>query len=287
MAADVEHRVQASGGVTRDEERHAGVVVGEKFSRFGQLALASDHERRTPQEVAQVGLVLRRGRMARHSAHRKYRSMRVMHRRAPVLVRSLLAALLRAPLLALALVVGTSEAHAEEPRARLARAPVPLDAIAAIVDDVVVFRSELDAQVRHLEQKLSHDPIQRRVEIVTLEKELLSRGIDAILIARDCKRLHLEATDAEVSAGIDSVAQANKLTRKLLDGEIAKAGYSAVDYQEEIRRQVLEQKWLVSRVAGKIDRKKVTDPAAIQAFLEKQREVFLVDLRKHAYIELR
>lgn len=208
--------------------------------------------------------------------------MRVMHRRAAVLVRALLPILL----LALGGLAGAREAHAEEPRARLARAPVPLDAIAAIVDDVIVFRSELDAQVRHLEQKLSHDPIQRRAEIATLEKELLSRGIDAILIARDCRRLHLDATDAEVSAGIDSVAQANNLTRKALEGEIAKAGYSSVDYQEEIRRQILEQKWLVSRVAGKIDRKKA-DPAAIQAFLEKQRELFLVDLRKHAYIELR
>jgi hypothetical protein len=283
MTADVEHRVQASGGVARDEERHAGVVVGEELSRSGQLALASDHQRRSPQEVAQVGFVLRRGRMARHSAHRKYRSMRVMHRRAPVLVASVLPAVL----LALAVAVGTSEARAEEPRARLARAPVPLDGIAAIVDDVIVFRSELDAQVRHLEQKLSHNPIQRRAEIATLEKELLSRGIDAILIAQDCRRLHLEATDTEVSAGIESVAQANNLTRKQLDGEIAKAGYSSVDYQEEIRRQILEQKWLVSRVAGKIDRKKATDPAAIQAFLEKQRELFLVDLRKHAYIELR
>jgi hypothetical protein len=213
--------------------------------------------------------------------------MRVMHRRAAVLVSGVPPTVLIALLLALAPVVGAREARAEEPRARLARAPVPLDGIAAIVDDVIVFRSELDVQVRHLEQKLSHDPVQRRAEIATLEKELLSRGIDAILIARDCKRLHLEATDAEVSAGIDSVAQANNLTRKLLEAEIAKAGYSSVDYQEEIRRQVLEQKWLVSRVAGKIDRKKATDPAALQAILEKQRELFLVDLRKHAYIELR
>ena len=120
-----------------------------------------------------------------------------------------------------------------------------------------------------------------------MQKELLARAVDAILIDRDCKRLHLEATDAEVSAGIDTVAQANNFTRKHLEAEVAKAGYSPLDYQEEIRRQILEQKWLIARATGKIDRKKAPDAASFQALLEKQRELLLVDLRSRAYIELR
>jgi parvulin-like peptidyl-prolyl isomerase len=202
--------------------------------------------------------------------------MQAMHRSVVVLV-------------AAALVAhgGGSIAGAEEPRTRLARAPVPLDGIAAIVDDVFVFRSEIDAQARRFESKLSHDPVQRRAELAMMQKELLARAIDAILIERDCKRLHLEATDAEVSAGIESVAQANGFTRKQLESEVAKAGYSQVDYQEEIRRQILEQRWLMTHAAGKIDRKKNPDAASFQAAIEKQREALLVDLRSHAFIELR
>jgi hypothetical protein len=150
-----------------------------------------------------------------------------------------------------------------------------------------VFRSEIDAQARRFEAKLSHDPIQRRAELAAMEKELVGRAIDALLIERDCKRLHLEATDAEVSAGVDSVAQANNFTRKHLEAEVAKAGFSSLDYQEEIRRQILDGKWLMARAAGKIDRKKAPDAASFQALLEKQREVLLVDLRSRAYIELR
>ncbi|MEA2746770.1 MAG: peptidyl-prolyl cis-trans isomerase SurA [Myxococcales bacterium] len=202
--------------------------------------------------------------------------MQAMHRSVVVLV-------------AAALVAhgGGSIAGAEEPRTRLARAPVPLDGIAAIVDDVFVFRSEIDAQARRFESKLSHDPVQRRAELAMMQKELLARAIDAILIERDCKHLHLEATDAEVSAGIESVAQANGFTRKQLESEVAKAGYSQADYQEEIRRQILEQRWLMARAAGKIDRKKNPDAASFQAAIEKQREALLVDLRSHAFIELR
>jgi len=176
---------------------------------------------------------------------------------------------------------------AEEPRARVARAPVPLDGIAAIVDDEIVFRSDLDAQVRHFESKLSRDPVQRRAELAAMEKELLARAVDTILIARDCKRLQLEATDAEVSAGIESVAKANNFTRKRLETEIKNAGFTTLEYQEEIRRQILEQRWLMARAAGKIDRKKTPDAASFQAELEKQREVLLVDLRSRAYIEVR
>jgi parvulin-like peptidyl-prolyl isomerase len=205
--------------------------------------------------------------------------MRAMHR--PVVAFAV------ASVVALAALGRGSIAAAEEPRARLARAPVPLDGIAAIVDDVVVFRSDIDAQTRHFEPKLSHDPVQRRAELAVMQKELLARAIDVILIERDCKRLHIEATDAEVSAGIDSVAQANNFTRKHLESEVAKAGYSQVDYQEEIRRQILEQRWLLARAAGKIDRKKAGDAAAFQAALDKQRELLLLDLRGRAYIELR
>ena len=193
-------------------------------------------------------------------------------------------------LLAPAILVSTSlssSVGAEEPRAHEARAPVPLDGIAAIVDDEIIFRSDLDTQVRHFEQKLSHDPVQRRAELAAMEKEVLARAIDTILIARDCKRLRLEATDAEVAAGIESVAKANNFTRKRLETELANAGFTTLEYQEEIRRQILEQKWLMTRASGKIDRKKAPDAASFQAALEKQREALLVDLRRRAYIEVR
>ncbi len=198
-----------------------------------------------------------------------------------------LVVLLAGGLVSLASLAAGTTAGAEEPRARLARAPVPLDGIAAIVDEVFVFRSEINEKARHFEAQLSHDPIERRAQRAAMEKELVAHAIDAILIDRDCRRLHLEATDAEVSAAIDSVAQANKLTRKRLDEEIAKAGYSSAEYHDEIRHQLLEQRWLLARASGAIDRKKATDPVALQAMLQEKRTALVFALRSTAYIELR
>jgi parvulin-like peptidyl-prolyl isomerase len=180
-----------------------------------------------------------------------------------------------------------SEARAEEPRARVARAPVPLDGIAAVVDDTTIFRSEVIARARHFEDKLSKDPVKRRTELVDLQKQVLGRLIDEVLIAKDAVRLHLEVTGAEVAAGITSVAQSNNLDRKRLEAEVVKAGFTFPEYQEEIRRQILEQKWLMTRAAGKIERSKNPDPATFQAAIDKQRELLIGELRSHTFVEIR
>jgi parvulin-like peptidyl-prolyl isomerase len=171
--------------------------------------------------------------------------------------------------------------------ARTARAPIPLDGIAALVDDVTIFRSDVAARVRHFEAKLSKDPVKRRIELAEASRTLLSRMIDEVLINKDAARLHVEASDADVTAAIGAVAQQNNMDRKTLDAEVAKAGFSALEYRDELRRQIIEQKWLMVRAGGKIDRKKAPDAASFQAALEKEREALLVDLRSHAFIEVR
>lgn len=188
----------------------------------------------------------------------------------------------------LAASLAPSVARADEaPRARVARAPVPLDGVAAVVEDVFIFRSEIAHRTKHFEAKLSRDPVKRRAELVELEKQILARLIDEVLMTRDAAKLHLEVTDAEVNAGIASVAESNKVSRKELEVEVLKVGYTLAEYQEEIRRQIIEQKWLLTRATGKIDRKKTPDASTFQAALEQQREQLLLELRSRAYIEVR
>jgi parvulin-like peptidyl-prolyl isomerase len=198
---------------------------------------------------------------------------------------------LRVALLASGLAVAATShgdlARAEEPRARVARAPVPLDGVVAIVDDVTIFRSDVATRIRRLESTLSKDPRERRREIAELEKGMVARLVDETLIRKDAAKLYLLVTDAEVSAAIGTVAAANKMDRQQLDVEVAKAGYSPTEYQDEVRRQILEQKWLVARAMRLIDRKKAADSAALEAAFEKQRKILLLELREHAYVEIR
>lgn len=192
-----------------------------------------------------------------------------------------------ASVLAIATVWPDASARADEPPPRIARAPVPLDGVAAIVDDVTIFRSDIVSRLRHFEGKLSRDPRERRVQLAELSKEILTRIINETLVMKDAARLDIEVTDAEVSAGIATVAAQDNMDRKKLEKEVAKAGYTTLEYQEEIRRQILEQKWLVQRAVGKIDRKKAGDTAGFLAAFEKQKELMLSELRGRAYIEVR
>jgi parvulin-like peptidyl-prolyl isomerase len=179
------------------------------------------------------------------------------------------------------------DARAEEPRARVARAPVPLDGVAAIVDDVVIFRSDIAQRAKHFDQQLSKNPVERRAELVALQKQLLSRAIDEILIAKEAAKLHIVASDEDVAAALGSVAAANKMDRSKLEAEVVKQGFTLVEYREELRRQIVEQRWLVSQAGAKIDRKLANDAAALQAAFDKQRDVLLVDLRSRTFIEIK
>jgi parvulin-like peptidyl-prolyl isomerase len=169
-----------------------------------------------------------------------------------------------------ALTAMALQARAEEPVA--ARAPVPLD---------------VAERVRHFEAQLPKDPLKRRAELGELSRVMVKRLVEEVLIAKDAKRLHVEVSDAEVDAGIVAIAAQNKVTRAELDAEVAKAGFTRASYVEEVRRQVLEQKWLVLRAVDKLDRKKAGDAAAFQALIEKQRELLLADLRRRTFVDIR
>lgn len=187
----------------------------------------------------------------------------------------------------ISLSISPNSARAEEPRARAARAPVPLDGVAAIVENVTIFRSDIAARVRLLEQRLSKDPIQRRAEMLALSKEILSRLIDEELVKKDAARLQIEASDSDVADGIAAVAQNNGMDKKTLELEITKLGYTMGQYRDEIRRQIVEQRWIMMRAGGKIDRKKTPDAASFQAAFEKVREGLVIELRSRAFIEIR
>ncbi|MDB4945156.1 MAG: molecular chaperone SurA [Labilithrix sp.] len=165
--------------------------------------------------------------------------------------------------------------------------PVLLDGVVAVVEDVTFFRSDVAQRLRHIESKLSKDATERRAQQKELSRQIVRKLIEEVLISKDCARMRLEVGDAEVAQGIATVARTNKLDPKQLEAEVVSAGYSPEEYREEIRHEILEQKWLLVRSAGKVDRAKLTDPAALDAAFEKQRELLLNELRAHAYIEVR
>ena len=166
-------------------------------------------------------------------------------------------------------------------------APIPLDGVVAIVDDVVFFRSDVITRLKRLDAKLSKDPAQRLEQQSALVKEVTARLIDEVLVMKDAAKLHIEVSDADVDRAVDMVAQQNKVDRKTLEAEVKDSGYTIPEYREDLRKQILEEKWLVIRAASKIDRTKLSNPADLEVAFEKQRKILIGELRTHAFIEVR
>lgn len=181
----------------------------------------------------------------------------------------------------------TFNARADDVRPRGPVPPAPIDGIAAIVDDVTIYRSDVAARIKRLESTLSRDPSERRKQLSELARGMVGRLVDETLITKDAAALKLEVESSEVVDAIDTVAATNKIDRKQLAADVALAGYSPAEYKEEIRRQLLEQKWLVWRAMNKIDRRRFSDPAALKEAVERQRRLLLSELRSRAYIEIR
>jgi peptidyl-prolyl cis-trans isomerase SurA len=154
---------------------------------------------------------------------------------------------------------------------------VLLDGIAGIVDDEIILRSQVWARARKFKKSL--DRAGTPVPQATLEAKILDRLIDDILVSREARLLKLTVDAPEVEGALDLIAQQNKITKpKLLEAVVAE-GLTQDEYKEEIRRQILEGKWLRVRMQGRIS----TDEAA----LAKERDRLLDEMRKAAFVEVR
>ena len=126
------------------------------------------------------------------------------------------------PLFALvvASLLATSRAHA---------APVLLDRLVALVDGEPIFRSEVLARIA----EGTHPP-----------KETLERMIDERVIEKEAKRLRIEVYKTEIDAALYLLADKYTMTRADLLALAKKQGLDEAGYREELRRQLLEAKWL-------------------------------------------
>ncbi len=155
--------------------------------------------------------------------------------------------------------------------------PVLVDGIVGIVDDEIILRSQVWSRARKFKKSLERagTPVPQGA----LEAKIVDRMIDDLLIAREARLLKLSVEPPELDNALDLIAQQNKITKaKLLEAVVAE-GLTPDEYKEEIRRQILEGKWLRLRLQGRV----TTDEAAFA----KERDRLLDEMRKAAFVEVR
>ena len=128
------------------------------------------------------------------------------------------------------------------PRATAQSAPVvPIDGIAAVVDEGVVLQSEVDREVDRVTKQYANSPQQLPPRDV-LEHQLLDRLIlDKLQIAR-ADQTGVKVSDAEVDQALTAIAQQNKMDVSQLRGAIERQGMDYDQFRKGVRDQLIVQR---------------------------------------------
>ncbi len=146
--------------------------------------------------------------------------------------------------------------------ARQAAGPTELDSIVAVVEEDVVLRSELDAELRKVTRQLQAQGAQVPSR-AQLERQVLERLILLKLQLAAAQQLGVTVTDEDVDQALANVAKNNNITLAQLREALARSGMSYDAYREDVRRQIIQGRLRQREVIEKI---RVTDQEA-EAFM--------------------
>ena len=146
--------------------------------------------------------------------------------------------------------------------ARTPAAPAALDSIVAVVEDDVVLRSELNAELNKVTRQLQAQGAQVPPR-PQLERQVLERLILLKLQLAAARQLGINVSDDDVDQALANVAKANNIAPAQLREALARSGIAYDGYREDVRRQILQGRLRQREVIDKI---RVSDQEA-EAFM--------------------
>ena len=117
----------------------------------------------------------------------------------------------------------------------------PVDRIAAVVDEDVVLRSELDRAVANVTRQYAGRENQLPPRDV-LERQVLERLVLMKLQLARAEQTGVRVTDQEVDSAIASIAQQNRLTMDQLRQQAVADGGTFEDFRNSIRDELIVQR---------------------------------------------
>lgn len=168
---------------------------------------------------------------------------------------------------------------------------VTIERIVAVVGREVIVLSELRARKRpylaELARTIPNDPARRAKVEHELERELLDRMIDELLLAAEATRLRVAVTAGEIDAALSDLAAKQGLSAPDLLAEARKQGMSEPEYRAELRRQLLEFKLMQQVVRQRIKGFSALSEADREARLADERRKWIGELRAKSFVEVR
>jgi peptidyl-prolyl cis-trans isomerase SurA len=147
----------------------------------------------------------------------------------------------------LAAAVGSVHAQTKE----LSTNGVLLDRVAAVVNDGIVLRSDVERQMQVISDRIQQQGQQLPPRNV-LRQQVLERLVLQELQMQRADRLGIKVSDEQVNQALTEVASRNKIKFSDLPAALEAQGVNYRDYRDEIRRemtmQALRQRDVIARV---------------------------------------
>ncbi|MEZ4260195.1 MAG: SurA N-terminal domain-containing protein [Polyangiaceae bacterium] len=138
---------------------------------------------------------------------------------------------------------------------------IVVDRVVAVVDDptaprggaTTLFLSDVRARAKPIVARMVPKPDRAQLEM--LYRELTRALVNEVIVAREASVLGLAVSEAEIDRGIDAIAAHEQTTRAALLGAVVnQLGMTQLDYREEVRRRILDEKWTQERVVPRVAR---------------------------------
>jgi peptidyl-prolyl cis-trans isomerase SurA len=140
-----------------------------------------------------------------------------------------------------------------------------LDRIAAIVNDGLVLKSELDAQMDSVTKRLQEQKVELPSQSV-LKQQVLDRLIVQEIEAQHAKRVGLTVSDEQLNSALQEIASRNKIAFDQLPTALSAQGVDYKQYRESMRKELtlntLRQRDVISHIN--------VSPHELEQFLARQ-----------------
>jgi peptidyl-prolyl cis-trans isomerase SurA len=131
-------------------------------------------------------------------------------------------------------------------------ATAPVDRIAAVVNEDVILRSELDRAVATIRAQYAGKETQLPPQDV-LERQVLERLVLMRLQLARATDAGITASDEDLERAIQGVAQQNSMSVDQLRGRIAQDGMSFAEFRNNMRDEIISQRLRQSFAQGRIN----------------------------------
>jgi peptidyl-prolyl cis-trans isomerase SurA len=140
-----------------------------------------------------------------------------------------------------------------------------LDRIAAVVNDGIVLRSELDAQMDSVTKRLTEQKVELPSQSV-LRQQVLDRLIVQEIESQQAKRVGLTVSDEQLNTALQEIAARNKIPFDQLPTALAAQGVDYKLYRDSMRKELtlntLRQRDVIARIT--------VTPHELEQYLDRQ-----------------